>query len=167
MLVGVLSHYIESFEWCMWTLWHNSWRLYSNQIFRDYDSCRVESRSSILGWHQLHHFGKLEGSKLKLCGDIIYFGCYRARCIGTSLCQGINLLYTWRFKVPGTPLPIKWSNVIKCLWFVIIQEYQLWMILVHQVLLEVGLLGSRWKWLVAGGYGLWGTNILKFHDLMA
>lgn len=71
---------------------------------------------------------------------------------GTSVCQGINLLYERRFKVAGTPLPIK------CLWFVTIQEYQLWMILVHQVLLEVGLLGSRWKWLVAGGYGLWGTN---------
>ena len=35
-----------------------------------YDSCRVESRSSILGWHQLHHIGKLEGSKLKVWGHI-------------------------------------------------------------------------------------------------
>lgn len=35
-----------------------------------YDSCGVESRSWIFGWHQLHHIGKLEGSKLKLWGDI-------------------------------------------------------------------------------------------------
>lgn len=35
-----------------------------------YDSCRVESRSSIFGWHQLHHIGKLEGSKLKVWGHI-------------------------------------------------------------------------------------------------
>ena len=74
---------------------------------------------------------------------------------------------------PGTP-------PIKCLLFDTIQEYQLWMILVHQVLeaeSEVGLLGSRWKWLVAGDRWLRALNdsdvptqpghLLKFHDLTA